>query len=213
MTEAVLNPARRYRGLSADERRRERRARLLEAAADLFAADGYAATSIERLCARAGVTTRHFYEEFKSREDVLSALCEEIDRMTFAAIQSAVEQAPDDAEARTRAVVATFITQMLADPRRARIVLVESRASGATSENWRRTHARYAEFIRSQCELLAGKGLLPSRDFTLASTALVGAMNELLVAHCTGTSMASIDELIDELVHIFLAVEGGCRAR
>ena len=119
VTEAVLTPARRYRGLSADERRSERRARLLEAAADLFGSDGYAATSIERLCARAGVTTRHFYEEFKSREDVLSALCEEMDRATFSAVQSAVEREPDDAEARTRAVVATFITQMLADPRRA----------------------------------------------------------------------------------------------
>ena len=208
VTQAVLTPARRFRGLSADERRRERRARLLEAAADLFGADGYAATSIERLCARAGVTTRHFYDEFKSREDVLSALCEEMDRMTFTAVQSAVEQVPEDAEARTRAVVATFITQMLADPRRARIVLVES-ASGPTSETWWRAHGKYAELIRSQCELLAGKGLLPSRDFTLAATALVGAMNELLLAHCAGHSVASIDELIDELVHIFLVVEGG----
>jgi AcrR family transcriptional regulator len=213
VTEAVLTPARRYRGLSADERRSERRARLLEAAADLFGADGYAATSIERLCARAGVTTRHFYEEFRSREDVLSALCEEMDRVTFSAVQSAVERAPDDAEARTRAVVTTFITQMLADPRRARIVLVESPARVSTGANWWRTHGRYAEFIRSQFELLAGKGLLPGRDFTLASTALVGAMNELLLAHCTGYSSASIGELIDELVHIFLAVERGRGAR
>jgi AcrR family transcriptional regulator len=212
VTEAVLTPPRRYRGLSADERRSERRSRLLEAGSDLFAADGYAATSIERLCARAGVTTRHFYEEFKGREDVLTALCEEIDRTTFSAVQSAVERAPDDAEARTRAVVATFITQMLADPRRARIVLVESPASVRPSENSRRTHRRYAEFIRSQCELLADKGLLSRRDFTLASTALVGAMNELLVAHCTGYSVASIRELTDELVHIFLLVEGRRRS-
>jgi AcrR family transcriptional regulator len=195
--------------LSADERRSERRSRLLEAAAELFGGDGYAATSIERLCARAGVTTRHFYEEFKSREDVLATLCDEIERATFSAVQSAVERAPNDAEARTRALVATFITRMLADPRRARIALVESPASGRPSDNWRRTHGRYAEFIRSHCELLADKGLLPTRDFTLASTALVGAMNELLVAHCTGYSVASVRELTDELVNIFLVVEGG----
>jgi AcrR family transcriptional regulator len=124
-----------------------------------------------------------------------------------------VERAPDDAEARTQAVVATFITQMLADPRRARIALVESPASGRPSENWHRTHGLYAEFIRSHCERLADKGLLPKRDFRLASTALVGAMNELLVAHCTGYSAASVRELIDELVHIFLVVEGGQRAQ
>jgi AcrR family transcriptional regulator len=213
VAEAVLTPNRRYRGLSADERRGERRSRLLGAAADLFGTDGYAATSIERLCALAGVTTRHFYEEFKSREDVLSALCEEIDRTTFTAVQSAVERAPDDAEARTRALVATFVARLLADRRRARIVLVESTASGSASEHWGRTHGRYAEFIRSQCELLAARGLLPSRDFTLAATALVGAMNEVLVAHWTGNCAASMGELIDELVRIFLVVEGGRRAQ
>jgi hypothetical protein len=105
--------------------------------------------------------------------------------------------------------VATFITQMLSDPRRARIVLVESLAISRPSDNRRRTHRQYAEFIRSEYELLAEKGLLPWRDFRLASTALVGATNELLVAHCTGGSVASIADLIDEVVRIFLVVEGG----
>jgi AcrR family transcriptional regulator len=211
VSEALLTQPRRYRGLSAEERRVERRHRLLQAGYELFGTDGFLATSIERLCGQAGVTTRHFYEEFTSREDVLGALCEEIARTTFAAVRTAVERAPDDAAARTRAGVATFATQLLGDPRRARILLVESLAIGVANHNHRQTHRQYAEFIQSECQRLADKGLLPERDFRLASMALAGATNELLVAHCTGGPVASIDELIDELVRIFLVVEGGRR--
>jgi AcrR family transcriptional regulator len=208
VTEAVLTRARRYRGLSAEERRRERRRRLLAAGYELFGTDGYLATSIERLCGHAGVTTRHFYEEFTGREDVLNELCEEISRSTFAAVQLAVDGAPDDAASRTRAGVEMFVTRMLGDPRRARILLVESLAIGARNGDRRKAHRQYAELIQSECELLAEKGMLPKRDFTLASTALVGATNELLVAHCTGGCDAPIAEVIEELVRIFFVVEG-----
>jgi AcrR family transcriptional regulator len=207
VTEAVLTP-RRYRGLSAAERRTERRTRLLEAGYELFGSQGYVATSIERLCAQAGVTTRHFYEEFTGREDVLSELCDEVSRTTFAAVQKALDHAPDDAASRTRAGVQTFVTQMLADPRRARILLVESLAIGGDNTNRRKAHRQYAELIQTECQLLADKGLLPKRDFGLVSTALVGATNELLVSYCTGGCDAQIPELIDELVHIFIVVEG-----
>jgi AcrR family transcriptional regulator len=183
---------------------------LLEAGYELFGTDGYLATPIERLCARAGVTTRHFYEEFKGREDVLSALCEAIARTTFATVQGAVDHAPDDAVSRTRAGVETFITELLSDERRARIFLVESLAIGAANGSRRETHRRYAAFIESELEALAEKGMLPKRDFRLLATALVGATNEVLVALCSGDCDTPIDELIDELVRIFLVVEGRC---
>lgn len=53
-----------YGGLSALERQRERAARLLESGYELFATEGYANVSIERVCSHAGVTARHFYEAF-----------------------------------------------------------------------------------------------------------------------------------------------------
>ncbi len=69
-----------YRGRSPEERRAERRERLLEAGLKLFGGEGYAATSIERLCAHARVTARHFYEEFPTREALLLAV---FDRMAL----------------------------------------------------------------------------------------------------------------------------------
>src|SRR5919198_3030469 len=77
---AAPEPAleRRYRGRLPGERRAERRRRLLDAGLELFGTVGYRGTSIERLCAQAGVTTRHFYQEFPGREALLAAPCGEI---------------------------------------------------------------------------------------------------------------------------------------
>ena len=69
---------RRYRGRLPDERRADRRRRLLDAGLELFGTVGYHGTSIERLCAQAGVTARHFYQEFSGREALLAALFGEI---------------------------------------------------------------------------------------------------------------------------------------
>src|SRR3954470_19843860 len=59
----------------------------LGAARELLGGDGSAATSIERLCATASVSTRNFYEEFPGREALLVALH---DRITGRALANAV---------------------------------------------------------------------------------------------------------------------------
>lgn len=47
-----------------------KRERLLEAAQKLMLAKGYAATSVDEICATAGVTKGSFFHYFKSKEDV-----------------------------------------------------------------------------------------------------------------------------------------------
>src|SRR5690606_36883739 len=65
----------RYAGKSAEERRAERRRRFLDAALQLFGAGpGYRATTVTALSEAAGLSTRQFYEEFRTLEDVLAAL-------------------------------------------------------------------------------------------------------------------------------------------
>ncbi|HET7313537.1 TetR family transcriptional regulator, partial [Salinisphaera sp.] len=49
-----------YRGLSAEELRRQRHQRLIAAGTALFGERGYAATPIEAVCSQAKVSTRHF---------------------------------------------------------------------------------------------------------------------------------------------------------
>lgn len=57
-------------------RRRETRARIVEAAMDQFGRNGIDATSVEQLCEAAGFSRGAFYSNFDSKDDV----CEEVAR-------------------------------------------------------------------------------------------------------------------------------------
>jgi AcrR family transcriptional regulator len=60
------------------ERRREAsRARILEAALELFRAQGLEATTIEQICERADVANRTFFNHFPARRDMVRAMAEQ----------------------------------------------------------------------------------------------------------------------------------------
>ena len=67
-----------YRKKNPEDRVLERRERLMQAALQLFGTQGYANTTIETLCSEAKVTTRHFYQVFSSREELLLAVYNQI---------------------------------------------------------------------------------------------------------------------------------------
>ncbi len=207
---ADAKPAeRRYGGRTADERRAERRGRLLASALELFGGEGYARTGIERLCAHAGVTARHFYEEFGSREGLLRALYDEVVTYCVDAVAQAVADAPDEAEPMIRAGLDAFVHAMLDDPRRARISCLEVVGVSPALEAHRRDVLRlYADLVRDRAAA-TGLGIHATwRQQTAAAFVLVGGTNELVIEALTegGTYHASIDEMIDDLLRMYLAV-------
>jgi AcrR family transcriptional regulator len=54
------------------------RQRILEAAAELFLAEGYGSTTIEAVAARAGISKRTFYHRFEDKSAVFAAVVHEI---------------------------------------------------------------------------------------------------------------------------------------
>lgn len=65
---------RRYGGRGGEERRAERRERLLDAGLACYGEVGYHAATVRMICARAGLTERYFYESFANGEDLLCAV-------------------------------------------------------------------------------------------------------------------------------------------
>lgn len=198
---------RRYRAKTAAERRAERRRRLLEAALDAFGAAGYRATSIEQLCAAAGISTRNFYEEFRSREELLVALHDELNARALEAVVGAIAEIdPDDLDARAQAGVRAYFRVMTSDRRFARIALVESVGVSPDAEQHRRAAIdRFAELIRLEATRLAAAGVVPKRDYRLTSIALVGAINGLVSTWTADDDwQAHVEQVIDEAAQLIV---------
>jgi AcrR family transcriptional regulator len=204
--------ARRYGGRSQQERRDQRRARLLDAGFDLFGTRGYGAASIELICAKAGVTARHFYEQFESREALLLAVYEGVIGRVWQAILKALWAKEADPRKRVAAALEVYVHTILDDPRNARIACVEVVGASAKLEQRRRKAIHeFASVIEAQANELAKQGRMPRGDFGLTSIAMAGAVNELITDAITRKTPPPVSDIVEALVRIFLAFIAGSR--
>ena len=95
MTESaqIVRP---FRGISAAERLRQRKAVLLDAGLSAVAQHGLAGTTIDAVSAHAGLSKRYFYEHFHTRDDLFIALAESlIEQVTTAVMQAVADRDTD----------------------------------------------------------------------------------------------------------------------
>jgi AcrR family transcriptional regulator len=180
-----------------DALRRERRARLLENGFAQFSERGFHATSIEQLCGAARVTPRHFYEEFESREALLAAVFDATAADLLEVIVSAVLGGEGTLGDRVAAALRAVLEHLLDDPRRARILLVETLGVSPAMERRRRDalHA-IADFVEARASLLRAQGALPAGvDARLGTLALLGGTMELVLEAIQSPSPPPLDSL------------------
>lgn len=198
---------RRYAGRAAEERRAERRRRLLDAGVELFGTRGYAATTIEALYTEAKLAPRHFYEQFPGREELLRALYDDTIEAVVAAVDQARATAPQDVRGRVRTILEAFAGAMLTDPRRARIAYLEVPGRGPALERHAHRVVRgFAAVVEEEARAAAERGALPRRDYALTSVLLVGGTNALLLDWLVDDRRRPLAEVLDELTEAFVAV-------
>jgi AcrR family transcriptional regulator len=203
-----------YGGRSPEERRAERRERLLEAGLRRFGGEGYASTSIERLCADARVTARHFYEEFPTREMLLLAVFDRVVEHVLKRLAIALSKAPIDVMGRTRHGIEAFVHALLDDPCRARVACLEVVGVSPAIEQHRRNVLRtLANLIESETLTLSDRGLLPKHDYHLSALVLVGGTMELIVEWLARDPIPPVQPLIEELVGIYVMLSEGFEIR
>lgn len=76
---------------------------------------------------------------------------------------------------------------------------------------WRQRSGRFAVMIRLEAARMAQKGVIPERDHTLTSIALVGAINGLIGTWTADEQWsARVDQVVDEAARmIVVALSGG----
>ncbi|MCF3130066.1 TetR/AcrR family transcriptional regulator [Streptomyces olivochromogenes] len=202
-------PTGRYAGKSAQERQAERRRRFLDAALGLFGdTPGFRASTVASLSEAAGLSTRQFYEEFRTLEDVLAALHLQVNDWAEQAVLAALTGADGLPLAeRTAVIFRAYAGNVTADPRRVRITFVEIIGVSPRLEEQRLARrARWVELICAEADAAATRGEAAPRDYRIAAAAFIGSVNGLLHDWSAGWVDASLDEVVDELVGQLLGI-------
>jgi AcrR family transcriptional regulator len=209
VTGRLRAPTGRYGGRSAEERQAERRRRFLDAALRLFGdRPGYRATTVAALSEAAGLSTRQFYEEFRTLEDVLAALHLQVNDWAEQAVRAAVAEAEGLPLAdRVAAIFRAYAANVTADPRRVRITFVEIVGVSPRLEEQRLARrAGWVDLIRTEAEAAVARGEAVPRDYRLPATAFIGSVNGLLHDWSAGWVDATLDEVVAELVRQLLGI-------
>ena len=146
--------------------KKDARTKLLDAALAVIRAKGYAATSVDELCAAAGVTKGAFFHHFKTKEDILYAVMEEAIHYNFARMEAAVAAGRTPRE-QLRGLIRAELESINGDTGDAMSVLVYewNALSPASQKPLLEMRARYEALWEGVLAAARGQGLLRHDPF------------------------------------------------
>ncbi|WP_183093934.1 TetR/AcrR family transcriptional regulator [Nocardioides stalactiti] len=200
-SEGPTDGRRRYAGQTADERDAARRARLLAVIHDVVGTQGYRALAVERVCTRANVSTRHFYQLYEGKEAAFADLYDELLlRSGTKVLESLEATAGDPLAERVPAALLAFLRPVFEDLRTARIVFVEVVGLSARIENTRlRNREKLVELIEAESRAAVVRGEVVDRDWRLAALSLIGAATAVALDWMIHKDRRPLAELEDHL--------------
>ncbi|MGV0813099.1 TetR/AcrR family transcriptional regulator [Mycolicibacterium boenickei] len=105
-----------YGGVSAADRRTERRSKLLAAGRQIWGESGITEVTVRAVCTAAGLTSRYFYEQFPSRDALLFAISDDVRDQLLAALVNAGVGDPGTLTDKLRSALTAFLDIIAADP-------------------------------------------------------------------------------------------------
>jgi AcrR family transcriptional regulator len=183
--------------------------RLLEAMAACVAEQGYAATTVADVIARAGVSRKTFYEHFADKHACFLAAWESGFELLLGLVVQAVDEA-DGWEDQLRVGSRVYLEVLAAEPAFARSFLIEVLGAGEDALARRAVlHARFADVIaagyRAAREQEPALGPLPA----YIPQAAAGAVWELTAEHVRTRGVEGIMELAPQIERIHRALAFG----
>ncbi len=216
MTDSASPPIPRGRHAPPLEVRLERqRDRLFGAAARVFAREGYAEASAERIAREAGMSKATFYEHFANKEECIIALFDAAGRQVSEAVAAStgVEAASavsgSTPQERVIGGVRAFLAAIEAYPDHARTLLVEIIGAGP------RANARRDAVLEDFARLIDAQNAVAHERFGAArlvgfddAFAIVGAIVELTSRHLRHGRPADIRDLEPVIARVVIGIAG-----
>ena len=199
--------ARRYRGAALAERKAIRRAQLIEAGQEVFGTVGYAQATVKMICAEAGLTERYFYESFSNREAFFEAVYGRVAEIIGGLMNEAIEAAPEEPEAKARALIDAYFDKIEADPKFARILLLEVIGVSHELESiYRAAMQLFTDLVRERLPELLEAAVERKADPDIVAAGLVGAIVHVAMRWVISDYEKPKEEVTKGLMEIFRAV-------
>ena len=191
-----------YGGRSAEERRTERRARLIEAALEIWGEEGWAAVTMRRVCTRAGLIDRYFYESFSDRDALLVAVWDQLRDAASELIRQAVaETSAESPTVQIRAAIGAVVRAAMAAPKRTHIAFGDHAGSEVLAYRKRDSLQRLTDLMIE----IYHPSLRPDVDARALRMTLVmaiGGLDELMTAWHAGLVEGSVDDVIERAASV-----------
>ena len=197
-----------WRGKSPEERVADRRERLLDAALEVFTSRTFHGAKVRDVCQEAGLTERYFYESFGGKQELLMALADMIVEDFVTAALPSIAMVGDDLGGAIEGAMAAVVHSLTDDPRRARILFVESVGISPAAEAKRRSViGKLATVIQAAAAPAFGDWVNESVEVELIARSLVGAASEVIIAHVRNELPLTQDELIVNMTRLFMRAQ------
>lgn len=199
---------RRYGGKSAEQRRAERRALLVESALEIWQEQGWAAVTMRGVCAQAGLTDRYFYESFADRDALLGTVWDQMRDQTLAMLVDAIDAVADrGALEQLRAALDAVVHHIADEPARAQIIFGDHAGSAVLEQRRRDTVQMATELMMGMARPFLREGA-DERALRINVLLGIGGFVELMLAWRSGLVEATTDQIVDHLADVGTALSG-----
>jgi AcrR family transcriptional regulator len=203
---------RRYGGVDAAERRRERQRKLIDAGLAVFGERGYHLSTVRDICSTAGLTERYFYESFKTLGELFDAVYAELRGQMQQQVMAAViaqGMAQPDPMAMGESSLRAWYAFLHEDPRRARIMLVD--AVAVSESGMRGAEAAINEFkgmLRTFVSMLYPNFERHGLDMDVVVSGLAGSTIYIAKNWVQSGFKHSLDEILLHTMLIYRSLDG-----
>ncbi|MHB8242702.1 MAG: TetR/AcrR family transcriptional regulator [Solirubrobacteraceae bacterium] len=164
--------------------------------AEAVAQDGFAATTVAGVVARAGVSRKAFYEHFRGKEECFLAVYDEIVADGITQVSEAY-RAGEGLEGGAHSGIEVLFERAVEKPGALRLVLVEIGALGSAGvERRERLIGAYEQLLRRSLDLPRGSGPIPNPVLR----AIVGGLSKVLYTYVSRKGHGELRSLIPDLV-------------
>jgi AcrR family transcriptional regulator len=174
-----------YGGVSAADRRAQRRRKLLTAGRQIWGESGITEVTVRGVCSAAGLTPRYFYEQFPTRDALLFAVSDDVRDETLGVLVAAGIGQPGSLTDKVRSAIKAFLDIIEADPHVHRIATSDLRSVPGLTEH--RVHVLdvITELVIQHAPDILGADTPDPIELRRTALFMVGGANQIIESWLT----------------------------